>query len=143
MEINKYLKAQIKRTAMNVYPLVRRKNKLEQTIKDAQNEMEVIQAQIDANETAIKAATGYSTEDLVVRNVIPTGKMDKDGHEIKVTKWEFKYPETIIPPVEIEHDGEHHLMDDKGDELPNMIEDVIDPTESKDFNFDANHPNMI
>lgn len=141
MAINKFLKAQIKRTAMNVYPLVRRKKKLEETIVNAKAEMETIQAQIDANETAIKAATGYSTEDLVIRVVTPTGKFDKDGHEIKTTKWEFKYPETIIPPVEIEHDGEHHLVDEEGHELPIMTEDVFDPTES--VNFDGNNPNMI
>lgn len=141
MAINKFLKAQIKRTAMNVYPLVRRKKKLEETIANAKAEMETIQAQIDANETAIKAATGYSTEDLVIRVVTPTGKFDKDGHEIKTTKWEFKYPETIIPPVEIEHDGEHHLVDEEGHELPIMTEDVFDPTES--VNFDGNNPNMI
>lgn len=134
MEINKYLKAQIKRTAMNVYPLVRRKKKLEQTIKDAQSEMEVIQTQIDANEMAIKAATGYSTEDLVVRVVTPTGKTDKDGHEIKVTKWDFKYPETIVPPVEIEHDGEHTLLDENGDEVL-MTEDVFN---HEDINSENN-----
>lgn len=143
MEINKFLKAQIKRTAMNVHPLVRRKKKLEETIKNAQDEMVTIQAQIDANEMAIKAATGYSTEDLIVRTVVPTGKFDKDGREIKVTKWDFKYPETVIPPVEIEHDGEHHLMDGEGNELPIMTEDVFNPTESEDFNYDDNNPNMI
>lgn len=141
MAINKFLKAQIKRTAMNVYPLVRRKKKLEETIANAKAEMETIQAQIDANETAIKAATGYSTEDLVIRVVTPTGKFDKDGHEIKTTKWEFKYPETVIPPVEIQHEGEHHLVDEEGHELPIMTEDVFDPTES--VNFDENNPNMI
>ena len=141
MAINKFLKAQIKRTAMNVYPLVRRKKKLEETIVNAKAEMETIQAQIDANETAIKAATGYSTEDLVIRVVTPTGKFDKDGHEIKTTKWEFKYPETVIPPVEIQHEGEHHLMNEEGEELPIMTEDVFDPTES--VNFDGNNPNMI
>lgn len=141
MAINKFLKAQIKRTAMNVYPLVRRKKKLEETIVNAKAEMETIQAQIDANETAIKAATGYSTEDLVIRVVTPTGKFDKDGHEIKTTKWEFKYPETVIPPVEIQHEAEHHLMDEEGNELPIMTEDVFDPTEN--VNFDDNNPNMI
>ena len=141
MAINKFLKAQIKRTAMNVYPLVRRKKKLEETIVNAKAEMETIQAQIDANETAIKAATGYSTEDLVIRVVTPTGKFDKDGHEIKTTKWEFKYPETVIPPVEIQHEGEHHLVDEEGHELPIMTEDVFDPTEN--VNFDGNNPNMI
>lgn len=132
MAINKFLKAQIKRTAMNVYPLVRRKKKLEETIVNAKAEMETIQAQIDANETAIKAATGYSTEDLVIRVVTPTGKFDK---------WEFKYPETVIPPVEIQHEAEHHLMDEEGNELPIMTEDVFDPTEN--VNFDGNNPNMI
>lgn len=143
MEFNKFTKAQIKRTAMNVWPMVSKRNKLEEKVQEMRQEIEALQLSIDANEAAIKNLTGYSTEDLVTRTVTDTGKVDKKGQPIKITKYELKYPETVVPPVEIEHEGEHHLMDDNGNELPNMIEELIDPTESEDFNFDNNNPNMI
>lgn len=143
MEFNKFTKAQIKRTAMNVWPMVSKRNKLEEKITEMQQEVAALQMSIDANEQAIKNLTGYSTEDLVVRTVTDTGKTDKKGQPIKITKYELKYPETVVPPVEIEHEGQHHLMSEDGDELPNMIEDILDPTENENFNFDNNNPNMI
>ena len=143
MEFNKFTKAQIKRTAMNVWPMVSKRNKLEEKITEMQQEVAALQMSIDANEQAIKNLTGYSTEDLVVRTVTDTGKTDKKGQPIKITKYELKYPETVVPPVEIEHEGQHHLMGEDGDELPNMIEDILDPTENENFNFDNNNPNMI
>ena len=143
MEFNKFTKAQIKRTAMNVWPMVSKRNKLQEKITEMQAEIDALQVSIDANEAAIKNLTGYSTEDLVVRTVTDTGKVDKKGQPIKITKYDLKYPETVVPPVEIEHDGEHHLMGEDGDELPNMIEDVLDPTESANFNFDYNNSNKI
>lgn len=143
MEFNKFTKAQIKRTAMNVWPMVSKRNKLEEKITEMQQEVAALQMSIDANEQAIKNLTGYSTEDLVVRTVTDTGKTDKKGQPIKITKYELKYPETVVPPVEVEHEGQHHLMNENGDELPNMIEDILDPTENENFNFDNNNPNMI
>lgn len=143
MEFNKFTKAQIKRTAMNVWPMVSKRNKLEEKIAEMQQEVAALQMSIDANEQAIKNLTGYSTEDLVVRTVTDTGKTDKKGQPIKITKYELKYPETVVPPVEVEHEGQHHLMNENGDELPNMIEDILDPTENENFNFDNNNPNMI
>ena len=140
MEFNKFTKAQIKRTAMNVWPMVSKRNKLQEKMKEMQSEIDALQVSIEANETAIKNLTGYSTEDLVVRTVTDTGKVDKKGQPIKITKYDLKYPETVVPPVEIEHEGEHTLLDENGNEVL-MTEDVFNPAES--VNFDENNPNMI
>lgn len=110
-EFSKFFIASLKRTAMNVSPLVRRKQKLQAEIAEREEELKSIQVQLDTYEAPIKEATGgYSTEDLVVRTVEITDKLDKDGKPIKQTKWSLKYPETIVPveptlPEQIETEG--------------------------------------
>lgn len=100
-EFSKFFIASLKRTAQNVSPLVRRKQKLQAEIADREEELESIQKQLDTYEAPIKEATGgYGTEDLVVRTVEVTDKLDKDGKPIKQTKWNLKYPETIVPVEE-------------------------------------------
>lgn len=100
-EFSKFFIASLKRTAMNVSPLVRRKQKLLAEIAEREAELDSIQVQINTFETPIKEVTGgYGTEDLVVRTVEVTDKVDKDGKPIKVTKWNLKFPETIVPVVE-------------------------------------------
>ena len=95
-EFSKLLIATVKRTAQNVYPLVRQKTKLIKTIEEAKAELESIQIQIDGFEAPIKEATGgYGTEE-----VTSTGKLDKNGKELKVTSYRLKYPETLVPEVE-------------------------------------------
>lgn len=100
-EFSKFFIASLKRTAQNVSPLVRRKQKLQAEIADREEELKSIQVQLDTYEAPIKEATGgYGTEDLVVRTVEVTDKVDKDGKPVKVTKWNLKYPETIVPVEE-------------------------------------------
>ena len=100
-EFSKFFVASLKRTAQNVSPLVRRKQKLQAEIAEREEELKSIQVQLDTYEAPIKEATGgYGTEDLVVRTVEITDKVDKDGKPIKVTKWNLKYPETIVPVEE-------------------------------------------
>lgn len=97
-EFSKFFVASLKRTAQNVSPLVRRKQKLQAEIAEREEELKSIQIQLDTYDAPIKEATGgYSTEDLVVRTVEITDKVDKEGKPIKVTKWNLKYPETIVP----------------------------------------------
>jgi hypothetical protein len=80
---------------------VKRKQKLKAEIADREEELKSIQVQLDAYEAPIKEATGgYGIEDLVVRTVEVTGKVNKDGNPVKVTKWNLKYPETIVPVEE-------------------------------------------
>lgn len=100
-EFSKFFIASLKRTAQNVSPLVRRKQKLQAEIVDREKELESIQKQLETYEAPIKEATGgYGTEDLIVRTVEVTDKTDKDGKPVKSTKWNLKYPDTIIPPAE-------------------------------------------
>jgi len=107
MSYNKFFIASLKRTAQNVSPLVRRKQKLQQEIEDRERELESIQIQLDTYEAPIKEATGgYTTEDLIERTVEPTGKFDKDGNPVKITRWVLKYPDTIVPPVEEKEEEE-------------------------------------
>ena len=48
-----------------------------------------------------KAMTGgFGTEDIIKKVVTPTDKLDKNGNVVKITTYEFIYPETIIPTVE-------------------------------------------
>lgn len=99
-KFSKFVIASIKRTAQNCYPLVRKKNKLLATIEQAQEELKMLQTQIDAYQIPIKAATGgYSTEDLITRTVVDTGKVDKDGKPVTMVQWNLTYPDTVVPPV--------------------------------------------
>lgn len=96
----KFFVANLKRAAQTVYPLVRKKAKLQETINKATEEMSMIQKQIDAWQGPIKEVTGgYTTEDLVVREVVETGKMDKDGKPVKQTTYKLKFPDTVVPPT--------------------------------------------
>lgn len=100
-EFSKFFIAALKRTAQNVYPLVRRKNKIKEEMESLQNELDEIQTQIDGYQYPIAQETGgYTTEDLVVRTVVDSGKLDKDGKPIKVTQYTLAYPDTVVPPEE-------------------------------------------
>lgn len=101
-EFNKFFIASLKRTAQNVYPLVRRKNKIMEQIKDLQTEHDGLQAQIDRYQAPFVQDTGYPIEKLVERKVTDTGKKDKNGQPVKTTQYVLIYPETVIPPVEEE-----------------------------------------
>lgn len=115
-EFSKFFVASLKRTAQNVSPLVRRKQKLQAEIAEREEELKSIQVQLDTYEAPIKEATGgYGTEDLVIRTVEVTDKVDKDGKPIKVTKWNLKYPETIVP---VEETAELAKLDDEETEAP-------------------------
>jgi CHAT domain-containing protein len=95
--------ATIKRTAMNVNPMVTKKNKLKAKIAELNEEYSQLELMQEQYESSIRTLTGgYSTEDLVDKVVEPTNSVDKNGNVIKITKYVFKYPDTIIPPVENE-----------------------------------------
>lgn len=98
-KFNKFFIASLKRTAMNVSPLIRKKQKLEETINAKLAEIEAINKQIEVFDTPVKDMTGgFGIEDLITR-VVETN-VDKEGKEIKVTKWVLKYPGTVVPPIE-------------------------------------------
>lgn len=97
-EFSKFEIATIKRTAQNVSSMVIKKNKIKAQIDELQEAYDKLVTMQDQYEAPIKTLTGgYTTEDLVDRVVEATGKTDKDGKPIKMTKYVLKYPETIIP----------------------------------------------
>lgn len=82
--------ATVKRVAQNVNPLVVKKNKIAAKIDELNAEYNALTEEIDGHEMGIKALTGLTSEDLVIKKVEDTGKVDKDGNPIKVTKYEPK-----------------------------------------------------
>lgn len=91
--------AVIKRTAQNVNQFVNKKEKINAKIAELEAEKASLQPIIDSFQGPIKEMTGgYTTEDLVQREVISTGKIDpKTGKEIMQTRFVLKYPDTVIP----------------------------------------------
>lgn len=83
--------AGVKRIAQNVNPLVIKKNKIAAKIDELNAEYDALTEEIEGHEMGVKALTkGFTSEDLVVKRVEDTGKIDKDGKPIKVTKYEPK-----------------------------------------------------
>lgn len=81
--------AGVKRIAQNVNPLVVKKNKIAAKIDELNAEYNALTEEIEGHEMGVKALTGgLTSEDLVVKKVEDTGKVDKDGKPIKVTKYE-------------------------------------------------------
>lgn len=106
-KFDKFFVANLKRTAQMVSPAVKEKGKLLKSIEEEKARIAELDTQINALDGHIKEVTGgYGVEDLIIRNVINTGKTDKDGKPIKITKWELRYPETIVPPTEVEQPTE-------------------------------------
>ena len=88
-EITTRQMAMIKRIAMNVNPLVVKKNKILAKIDELEIELAGIDNTIYGNEMGIKTITGgLSSEVLITKTVTDSGKVDKNGNPIKVTKYE-------------------------------------------------------
>jgi hypothetical protein len=110
-KFSKFEIAAIKRTAANVSKDTIAKDKLIKKIEELTKEKEAIQKRIDAWQTPIIEMTGgYTTEDLVIRVVDKSGKNP-------ITKFLFKYPDTIVPPTEevpfeqpVEHKEENNVL---------------------------------
>lgn len=127
-EFSKFFIASLKRTAQNVSPLVRKKQKLQAEIAEREEELKSIQVQIDAYEAPIKEVTGgYGVEDLVVRTVEVTDKTDKDGKPVKITKWNLRYPETIVPVEEAVAETPVEVVETTDTAEPTLAPEVEEP----------------
>lgn len=83
--------AGVKRIAQNVNPLVVKKNKIAAKIDELNAEYNALTEEIEGHEMGVKALTGgFTSEDLIVKRVEDTGKVDKEGKPVKVTKYEPK-----------------------------------------------------
>ena len=82
--------AAVKRVAQNVNPLVTKKAKIEAKITELLNDKDQLEQEIEGHEIGIKALTGgYTSEQLVVKKVETTDKVDKNGNPVKIVKYEF------------------------------------------------------
>lgn len=129
-ELSKFEIAAIKRTAQNVNAMVTKKTKLKEKIDALQAEYDQIEEAQEQFEAPIKKMTGgYGTEDLIMKVIEDTGKLDKDGKPIKLAKYVLKYPDTILPPTMDNGDG---VVDDTEKapevEVPADNAVAIDPT---------------
>ena len=80
----------VKRVAQNVNPLVTKKAKIEAKITELLNDKDQLEQEIEGHEIGIKALTGgYTSEQLVVKKVETTDKVDKNGNPVKIVKYEF------------------------------------------------------
>ena len=113
--------ASIKRIYMNVSPLIIKKNKLISKINELTIEIAQINDEIAGNEMGVKALTGgYSSEQLVIRTVENTGKVNSNGSAIKSTKYSPN-PEYITWNEET-----------KKYELKELVEETSENTEVED-----------
>ena len=120
--------AVIKRTAQNVAQFVTKKEKLNAKIAELEAEKASLQPIIDSFQGPIKEMTGgYTTEDLVTREVVHTGKMDsKTGKEILQTRYILKYPDTVVPPTTEDGPGSDYDVDVENLQQQAAAEGVID-----------------
>lgn len=81
--------ASIKRVAQNVNPLVAKRGKIESKLDELRKEYESVCNEINGHEMGVMSLTGgFTSEYLVEKRIEDTGKIDKEGKPIKVTKYE-------------------------------------------------------
>ena len=117
--------ATVKRVAQNVNPLVVKKNKIAAKIDELNAEYNALVEEIEGHEMGIKALTGgLTSEDLVVKKVEDTGKVDKNGCPVKVTKYEPK--EGVVVFNEEANMYEIHTEEPK---IEDVAPEAVDDTE--------------
>ena len=117
--------AGVKRIAQNVNPLVVKKNKIAAKIDELNAEYNALIEEIEGHEMGVKALTGgLTSEDLVVKKVEDTGKVDKNGCPVKVTKYEPKA--SVVVFNEEANVYEIHVEEP---EFENVNPEVVDDTE--------------
>ena len=95
---SKFELAKLKRTAQNLEPYFKKQAKLIEEKQKIEEELEKVNQLIKLNDAPTIELTGYSTKDILRKVVVPQpDKVDKNGNPIKITRYEFIYPETIIP----------------------------------------------
>lgn len=116
--------ASIKRVAQNVNPLVTKKNKIKSKLDELREEYDSVCNEINGHEMGVISLTGgFISEYLVEKRIEDTGKIDKEGKPIKVTKYEPRTDvvrfnqeknvyEILLPePVEFEEIAENYKQD--------------------------------
>lgn len=130
--------AVIKRTAQNVAQFVTKKERLNAKIAELEAEKAALQPIIDSFQGPVKNMTGgYTTEDLVVREVVHTGKVGDNGKEILQTRYTLKYPETVVPPTTdgpgSDYDIDAEKPDALGEQLIEQAEEAVETFTEPDW----------
>ena len=121
--------ASIKRIYMNVSPLIIKKNKLISKINELTLEIAQINDEIAGNEMGVKALTGgYSSEQLVIRTVENTGKVNSNGSAIKSTKYSPN-PEYITWNEETKKYELKELVEETPENIEVEDTDNVEPTD--------------
>lgn len=123
-EFNRTFIASMKNIAKSISSSVKERDKLEREIAVREARIADINKDIEDSEAIVRRKTGYGVMDLVKREVIDTGKVDKHGNPVRYTQYNLIYPDTVVPPVESEGDMEVSPVED----LPFMVEDVMNPS---------------
>lgn len=128
--------AGVKRIAQNVNPLVVKKNKIAAKINELNAEYNALTEEIEGHEMGVKALTGgLTSEDLVVKKVEDTGKVDKEGKPIKVTKYEPKAG--VVTYNEKQNVYEIHIEEPVLDNGVGMAESVDDTEKAPEVEVKA------
>ena len=91
-------KGMIKSVAKTVYPMYARLYKLQEQVKNLEDEIEIQQKAIDNWEKGVMDLTGgFTSMELVEREVVNVGK---DGKDIRKAIFKLRYEDTVIPPME-------------------------------------------
>ena len=109
--------AQVKRIAQNVDADYQKVCKLNEKIAELTKERDSLQQGIDEQEAPVMRKTGgYKSTDIFVKTIVPqfnengTPKTDKDGRQIKVTKYVLRYEDTIIPVAPVNAEGQSEVI---------------------------------
>lgn len=128
--------AGIKRIAQNVNPLVVKKNKIASKIDELNAEYNALTEEIEGHEMGVKALTGgLTSEDLVVKKIEDTGKVDKEGKPIKVTKYEPKA--SVVTYNEEQNVYEIHIEEPVFDNSVDMAASVDDTEKAPEVEVKA------
>ena len=99
--------AQVRRIAQNVDADYQKVGKLNEQIAKLTAQRDELQQGIDEMEApVIRKTGGFKSTDIYEKTIVPqfeangTPKTDKDGRQIKITKYVLRYPDTILPVEE-------------------------------------------
>lgn len=110
-KFSKFELARMKRTAQNVYSFIEKRNKMLNKLSIYEEELKALNDLIELTDAPTIALTGgFSTEDIIKKVVVVSDTVSKNGMPAKITKFEFIYPDTIIPPTK-EEEIKEDLMD--------------------------------
>ncbi len=91
-------KGMIKSVAKTVYPMYAKLYKLQEQVRNLEDEIEIQQKAIDNWEKGVMDLTGgFTSMELVEREVVNVGK---DGKDIRKAIFKLRYEDTVIPPME-------------------------------------------